>query len=332
MPICRSTLAEIRCGAFSGAARKALTGRSCGAQFPAALPYTREDVLAGYAEPGVLSRMSLSGAQTKCSLVLRRGKLTLRNADEVATHLLKPVPEQAGLAFRKDVPANEHLTMQLAGQLFGIRIAPNALLDLADGSKAYVVLRFDRTPEGTRRRLEDFCQLMDAPDRPHGGESKYEGSYEWMGEGLKRLSRAPLPDLREYFRRVVFDYAFANGDAHRKNFALLEYAPQDYRLSPAYDLLCTTLHLPNEARMALDLFKDGAETAFFADNGFYGRPDFLLFAERLGIPEAEASAYMDRFPERAAEVEALVRRSFLSAEAQERYLAIFRDRLMALRP
>lgn len=331
MPLCRSTLAEIPRGDYTAAAVKALTGRGPGARFPAALPYSRADLLAGYTERHTLTRMSLSGAQPKCSLVLRRGRLTLRDEGETATHLLKPVPGDIALQYREDIPANEHLTMQLAGQLFGITVAPNALLDLADGSKAYVVRRFDRTPEGDLLRLEDFCQLMDAPGRDHGADSKYEGSYEQVGTGIRRLSRAPLIDIREYFRRVVFNYAFSNGDAHRKNFALLEYAPHDYRLSPAYDLLCTSLHLPGDIRMALDLFADDVETPFFEVNGFCGRPDFILFARRLGIPEPDASAVIDRFRRLQPEVEALIRRSFLSEAALERYLALYRDRLLALR-
>jgi HipA-like C-terminal domain len=36
---------------------------------------------------------------------------------------------------------------------------------------------------------------------------------------------------------LLFNYLFANGDAHIKNFSLLETPLGDYRLSPAYDLL-----------------------------------------------------------------------------------------------
>ena len=36
---------------------------------------------------------------------------------------------------------------------------------------------------------------------------------------------------------LVFNYLFSNGDAHFKNFSVIETPMGDYRLSPAYDLL-----------------------------------------------------------------------------------------------
>ena len=49
---------------------------------------------------------------------------------------------------------------------------------------------------------------------------------------------------------MVFNYVFSNGNAHLKNFSLFESEFGDYILAPAYDVLCTSLHFPNEARTA----------------------------------------------------------------------------------
>ena len=40
--------------------------------------------------------------------------------------------------------ANEHVTMQIASQVFGIETPPNAVVRFTDGELAYIVKRFDR--------------------------------------------------------------------------------------------------------------------------------------------------------------------------------------------
>lgn len=42
---------------------------------------------------------------------------------------------------------------------------------------------------------------------------------------------------------VVFNYLFGNGDAHLKNFSLQATSGGDYVLTPAYDLLHTSIHI-----------------------------------------------------------------------------------------
>ena len=51
-----------------------------------------------------------------------------------------------------------------------------------------------------------------------------------------------MVDMERFFELVVFNYIYANGDAHLKNFSLILNG-QDYRLAPAYDLLNTSLHV-----------------------------------------------------------------------------------------
>lgn len=42
---------------------------------------------------------------------------------------------------------------------------------------------------------------------------------------------------------LLFNYLFSNGDAHFKIFSILETHLGDYRLSPAYDLLNSHIHI-----------------------------------------------------------------------------------------
>lgn len=60
--------------------------------------------------------------------------------------------------------------------------------------------------------------------------------------------------LNELFRGVALSVLLRNGDAHLKNFGLLYTDPEadDCRLSPVYDLVCTTVFIPPD-RLALTL-------------------------------------------------------------------------------
>jgi serine/threonine-protein kinase HipA len=55
------------------------------------------------------------------------------------------------------VPANEHLTMQLARQVYKINTAENGLIFFKDGSPAYITRRFDIKPGGGKFCKEDFA-------------------------------------------------------------------------------------------------------------------------------------------------------------------------------
>lgn len=54
-----------------------------------------------------------------------------------------------------------------------------------------------------------------------------------------------MVNMERFFTLVVFNYIFANGDAHLKNFSLI-LDGQDYSLAPAYDLLNTSLHVDGD--------------------------------------------------------------------------------------
>lgn len=323
MFICRSSLHPVKQEGYTPAARQQLAGGN--RRFPHRLSFARSDVIAFRTEH--IEHMSISGVQDKISLKLERGG-TLHPTEKNGEYILKPIPSTSLPAFQADVPANEHLTMQIAGQLFGILVPPNACVELSNGEPAYLIKRFDRRPDGTKVAQEDFCQLSGrSPDT--GRNYKYESSYEELGDLLKTTCSAFITEAEKLFRLICFNYVFSNGDAHLKNFSLNRSVQGDYLLSPAYDLLCTSLHLPNETRLALDLFHD-YESDFFKENAFYGRPDFMELARRFGLPETRANALLNTFPDRRDAVCELIHNSFLSAPAKQNYLDRFHDRLRAI--
>lgn len=166
-------------------------------------------------------------------------------------------------------------------------------------------------------------------EETHGRNFKYDGTQEETGRLLRRFCPAWKTESLELFRRHLFNYLTGNGDAHLKNFSLLQGPQGEFFLSPAYDLLMTSIHLPNESRCALAMF-DEAETKFFKDNAFYGREDFLLLAEKFHMPASLAERELNRIISGEAQIRKLVNHSFLGNDARTRYLDLVADRRRAL--
>jgi len=80
---------------------------------------------------------------------------------------------------------------------------------------------------------------------------------------------------------VALSCIVGNGDAHLKNFGML-YAPHgtDVRLAPAYDIVCTTCYLPDDA-LALSL--DGNKALFAARLGL------LKFMSTCGLTRSQGA-------------------------------------------
>jgi len=227
--------------------------------------------------------LSISGIQTKISLALRERGLEMTESG--GQYILKPIP-YGEFQHLESVPVNEHLTMQIALQVFRIAVAENALIAFDDGETAYLVRRFDIQKDGTRCLQEDFAQIANRSEETHGKNYKYDYSYEEIGHLIRRYVAAYPVWMERFFQLVVFNYFVHNGDAHLKNFSLIRNEQYgDYTLTPAYDLLNTRLHVPNEARTALALFKDDFETDSYKANAFYCYDDFRELAVRLGLVE-----------------------------------------------
>lgn len=323
MPRCLSTLTDLP---EEGYGSKGLRRLSDGRKLSPQLAISRADIPRIRAETA--ARLSISGVQDKLSLRLHGGRLEVTATG--GQYILKPIPGTRLPELHDDLPANEHLTMQLAEQVFGIRTAANGLVRLADGELAYLTRRFDRTRDGTRIPQEDFCQLMERSPDTHGRNYKYDSSYEELGRTLERFCAAYLVEVEELMRRLILCYAIGNGDAHLKNFSLQRQPTGDYLLTPAYDLVASSIHLPNESRLALDLFADDELPRGVATNGYETGGDFLELASRLRMLPRRASALLERVQESREPVLELIQRSFLTEEAKQSYEALFEDRLRAL--
>lgn len=277
---------------------------------------------------GSIRRISISGAQPKFSLMVNEGRL--EPTENGGTFILKPAVE--GLFDNtKDMPANEHLTMHMARQIFKIDAADNALVYLKDGTPAYITKRFDVLPDGNRICQEDFAQVAGLTPGEKGSNYKYDFSYQQIADLMKQYVSTYPTDVEKYFRLILFNYLVCNGDAHVKNFSI--YSPNAdgvYKLTPAYDLLNTSLHVQELGRTALELFVDDFETEFFKANGFYGKPDFMELARRIGIKEIRAQRFIAEICSHLNEMDAMIDRSYLSEPSKVRFKELVKDRAKAL--
>lgn len=297
--------------------RRMFDGRKVSHLLPYDSPQHSEEDAARFLENR--KRISISGVQEKLSLVLHKNELRLTEEGEQGTYILKPV--SGDLKKVNQVPANEHLTMQIAAQVYGINTAENGMIFFKDGPPAYITRRFDVKKDGSKWGKEDFATLAGKTKDTAGVNFKYEYSYEEVAALVRKFVPAWRVEIEKFFSLVLFNYAFSNGDAHLKNFALLETESSDYFLSPAYDLVNTRIHV-DDTDFALDkgLFADNFGSPAFKKTHHRGKEDFMEFGRRIGMHETRTERLIAPFLLKQDKVEQLVSRSFLNDETKRAYL------------
>ena len=268
------------------------------------------------------TRISISGVQEKFGIIQLKNKIRLTKEGEQGTHIFKPIPN--GPKNADQMPANEHLTMQIARQLYGIETAENAMIFFQDGTPAYITKRFDVQTDGSKLAQEDFASLAQRTPQTHGTDYKYLGNYLELFELMQRHLPTYKIEAPKLLKLLVFNYLFSNGDAHLKNFSVIETSMGDYRLSPAYDLLNSRIHIEDKD-FALD---DGLLPKNLAQ-GKIGL-QFAKLAELAGISEKNFQTIMELMLSKSDLVEKMVVASFLNDTTKRNYLQSYQGRLKQL--
>jgi serine/threonine-protein kinase HipA len=268
-------------------------------------------------------RISMSGVQSKYSMIVSEGKLTLTPPGKQGQYILKPKP--AGIKNPQECPANENLTMQIAEQVFNIETAPNALCFFRNGEIAYIAKRFDLAADGSKYRVEDFASLAGATSENAGVNFKYDYSYGEMAELIKKYLPAWEAELLKFYRLILFNFLFSNGDAHLKNFSVTDMGGNDFRMAPAYDLLNTGIHV-DDADFAPDrgLFKTG-RPEFFKGGKACG-VSFRKFGLLIGLPEKATDHELSAFTAYCPLIDELINNSFLSEKIKRQYRLLYQTR------
>lgn len=327
---CLATLADLPREGITAAAQHRLAG---GRQnFPARVGITRKQAIQ-WRTDHVRDVMSISGMQDKISVRLLRG--VLEPVATGGTHILKPQPPEGSLPEAAEVPANEHLTMLIASTVADIQTAACSLVRLADDELAYITRRFDRLTDGSKLRQEDLAAATGRS--PDGGHLwKYDASYEEIARTIRTFSQTVDLDLQELFRRVLFCYLIGNGDAHLRNFSFLTEPDGLTRLAPAYDLLCTRLHIAEDMDLAMPLLEREREGAASEAESLrqYGAAEFQAFGAAIGLSPRWIAKTMGGLTDARCQerIAGLVVRSFLRPAAQAHYLDVVESRLSRLRP
>ena len=117
---------------------------------------------------------------------------------------------------------------------------------------------------------------------------------------------------------------FSNGDAHFKNFSVIETPQGDFRLSPAYDLLNSRIHI-NDKDFALEeglLPKENAQGKVLEQ--------FYKLAEMAAISEKQVNKAFNSLLSNQDKVVRLIDASFLSDKLKRNYLQAYQTRLNKL--
>lgn len=275
-----------------------------------------------------VNKISISGAQEKLSAVIDKGKIILAPEGTSGHYILKPIPGNKYLRFRNNIPANEHLTMQIASQVYKITTAENALAFFVDEAPVYVTKRFDYAKNGLKIRQDDFASIAGRTERNSGKDFKYLGSYEDIAMLLKQNVAAWKVEMTKFFTLVVFNYMFSNGDAHLKNFSLQETIKGDYVLTPAYDLMNTSIHI-KDGDFALNegLIPKAEYSDVYSNTSHPCKDDFIMFGNRIGVLPKKMESIIEMFATEQPKVYELIDNSFLDEKVKRMYKQSYQERL-----
>jgi serine/threonine-protein kinase HipA len=250
------------------------------------------------------TKMSIQGVQPKLSVRLNVSAGIFEIADQGGTFIIKPQND-----LYEELPENEYLTKRLAA-LAGIEIPLHGMIYSKDGSRSYFIKRFDRLPKKKRVAVEDFAQLTGQTR-----ETKYSSSMEKVAGVLDQFCTFPLIEKQKLFRLTIFNFLCGNEDMHLKNFSLIRRNGK-VEISPSYDLLNTTIAMPNpQEEFALTLA--GRKSKITKENliDYFG-------SERLGLTSIIIKKTLQEIENQKLKWYKQIQISFLSEEMKKKYVEL----------
>ncbi|MDP3926046.1 MAG: type II toxin-antitoxin system HipA family toxin, partial [Hydrogenophaga sp.] len=160
---------------------------------------------------------SLGGMRPKCTLLDQDGWLAIGKFPSVGD--------------TRSVTRGEVLALRLAAKA-GIDVAEARTVVLGQGSEAVpiaVIRRFDRDETGGRKPYQSAASLLQA-------RREEERSYTELADAIRTHGHAPVADMQQLWRRLVFNLLITNVDDHLQNHGFLHVAHGQWRLAPAFDI------------------------------------------------------------------------------------------------
>lgn len=193
----------------------------------------------------------------------------------------------------------------LLSKMVGIE-TPESDIQEFNGQQTYIVERFDRRIENgmpVRLPMEDMVQALGLPS-----SDKYKVSAIDTLITLRKMDTSGKLGGEEWLRRLAFNVAVDNCDAHARNYSVMPTSPdgESWKLSPAYDVMTTTVWPGSTDKLAMPF--SGAEHTSEVTPDHYARlADYCGFDPDVARDEAirisdlvrlnARTAYMDLEPE-----------------------------------
>ena len=165
--------------------------------------------------------------------------------------------------------------------------------------------------------MEDMCQLTERLT-----EQKYKGSYEQIAKTIQKYSSVPKLDLINYWEQVLFSWITGNADMHLKNFSLYSQQKGIYTLTPAYDLLSTTLVMPEDTE-ELALTLNGKKRKL-------KKTDFITAMQASNMEEKVKDNLFNKFLKVQNKWTECINISFLPEDMKENYKQLIAKKLSQL--
>ena len=274
------------------------------------IPFTQEEQIREAAIRAV--KMSIQGIQPKLSAKLKVKENMFEIVDADGEYILKPQN-----IYYPEFPENEDLTMRLA-KYAGLEVPLHGMVYSIDGKLTYFIKRFDRYGRKNKYSLEDFAQLSG-----NSRETKYDYIMEKLTSIIESYCTFPLIEKFKLFRLTLFNFLVGNEDQHLKNFSLITRGNK-IELSPAYDLINTTIALPNaQEEIALPLMgkKKNLSRKVLVD--YWGK-------ERLKLNQKSIELVLEKIINAKLHWDELILKSFLSSVMKEKYSRLIDERYKIL--
>ena len=199
------------------------------------------------------NHFSLAGVQMKFSMKEKDNRYRMASGGDLGDWIIKTPSTK-----HKHVPLNEYTAMHLA-KLAGINIPDIKLvplnhldqlpqINLPNEEYAFAIRRFDRH-YSERVHMEDFAQVL----VKYPFEKYNSANYEQIGKVIYQHTGDSIGNAQQFARRLLVNILLANGDAHLKNWSLLYADKITPELSPAYDIVTTSVYIEKETQYALNL-------------------------------------------------------------------------------
>jgi serine/threonine-protein kinase HipA len=224
----------------------------------------------GGSEGDRATRFTLPGLRHKLALV-RDGegeRWAWPGADRPSTHVIKPETGEY-----PEYVANEMFCTTVARQV-GLPVAKAGVEEIA-GRRCLVSPRYDRVvgeaAEGVKRlHCESFCQALGIS--PAATAADRDGDGLGWAEARGLMNAVSRPDEVVHLLTAAFcNYILGNGDAHGKNFALLDREKtsldgpeRKWRLAPLTDLTSTVVY-DDPIHHGLTISEEYQETSYLLE-------------------------------------------------------------------